>query len=104
MAPAGLTPVARSTASALSTPDCPMTSADRAGGPFTASAEAGAASASRRSRQTSAVRISPSPTIPERNDGGVWLVDGNNVMGAKADGWWRDRPRAMQRLVDSLDT
>ena len=32
-----------------------------------------------------------------------WLVDGNNVMGAKADGWWRDRAGAMQRLVGELD-
>jgi hypothetical protein len=28
-----------------------------------------------------------------------WLVDGNNVMGSRPDGWWRDRPAAMQRLV-----
>ncbi|MCU1351247.1 MAG: RNA-binding protein [Acidimicrobiales bacterium] len=27
------------------------------------------------------------------------LVDGNNVMGAAADGWWRDRPAAVRRLV-----
>ena len=32
-----------------------------------------------------------------------WLVDGNNVMGARADGWWRDRDGAMQRLVNALD-
>ena len=31
-----------------------------------------------------------------------WLVDGNNVMGARPDGWWRDRPGAMQRLVTAL--
>ena len=31
------------------------------------------------------------------------LVDGNNVMGSRPDGWWRDRPRAMQRLVNELD-
>lgn len=31
------------------------------------------------------------------------LVDGNNVMGSRPDGWWRDRPGAMQRLVSSLD-
>jgi rRNA-processing protein FCF1 len=24
-------------------------------------------------------------------------------MGARADGWWRDRPGAMQRLVNDLD-
>ena len=33
----------------------------------------------------------------------MWLVDGNNVMGARADGWWRDRAGAMQRLVNALD-
>ena len=33
----------------------------------------------------------------------MWLVDGNNVMGSRADGWWRDRDGAMQRLVDALD-
>ena len=31
------------------------------------------------------------------------LVDGNNVMGSRADGWWRDRHGAMQRLVNALD-
>ena len=33
----------------------------------------------------------------------TWLVDGNNVMGARPDGWWRDRTGAMQRLVNELD-
>ena len=33
----------------------------------------------------------------------MWLVDGNNVMGSRPDGWWRDRPGAMQRLVNELD-
>ena len=32
-----------------------------------------------------------------------WLVDGNNVMGSRPDGWWRDRQGAMQRLVGELD-
>jgi len=32
-----------------------------------------------------------------------WIIDGNNVMGSRPDGWWRDRPRAMQRLVSELD-
>ncbi|MGI8593738.1 MAG: NYN domain-containing protein [Solirubrobacteraceae bacterium] len=32
-----------------------------------------------------------------------WIVDGNNVMGSRPDGWWRDRPGAMQRLVSELD-
>ena len=31
------------------------------------------------------------------------LVDGNNVMGSRPDGWWRDRHGAMQRLVNQLD-
>ncbi len=32
------------------------------------------------------------------------IVDGNNVMGARADGWWRDREGAARRLVDDLGT
>ena len=31
-----------------------------------------------------------------------WLVDGNNVIGARPDGWWRDRTGAMARLVAAL--
>ena len=31
-----------------------------------------------------------------------WLVDGMNVIGSRPDGWWRDRPAAMRRLVDEL--
>ena len=31
------------------------------------------------------------------------LVDGNNVMGSRPDGWWRDRSAAMQRLLIALD-
>jgi predicted RNA-binding protein with PIN domain len=30
------------------------------------------------------------------------LVDGNNVIGTRPDGWWRDRPGATRRLVDRL--
>ena len=30
------------------------------------------------------------------------VVDGNNVMGAAADGWWRDPPAAVLRLVERL--
>jgi predicted RNA-binding protein with PIN domain len=30
------------------------------------------------------------------------LVDGNNLMGAGAGGWWRDPPRAVRELVDRL--
>jgi predicted RNA-binding protein with PIN domain len=32
-----------------------------------------------------------------------WIVDGNNVMGARADGWWRDRRGAQRRLVVQLE-
>ena len=30
------------------------------------------------------------------------LVDGNNVIGSRPDGWWRDRPGAARRLVAEL--
>lgn len=30
------------------------------------------------------------------------VVDGNNVMGSRPDGWWRDRAGAARRLVDQL--
>ena len=33
-----------------------------------------------------------------------WLVDGMNVIGARPDGWWRDRPGAMRNLADRLRT
>jgi predicted RNA-binding protein with PIN domain len=32
-----------------------------------------------------------------------WIVDGNNVMGARPDGWWRDREAAQRRLVERLE-
>jgi predicted RNA-binding protein with PIN domain len=32
-----------------------------------------------------------------------WLVDGMNVIGSRPDGWWRDRPAAMRRLVGELE-
>jgi predicted RNA-binding protein with PIN domain len=28
-----------------------------------------------------------------------WIVDGNNVMGARPDGWWRDRAKAARALA-----
>lgn len=31
-----------------------------------------------------------------------WLVDGMNVVGARPDGWWRDRPAAMRALAAML--
>ena len=34
--------------------------------------------------------------------GRAWLVDGNNVMGSRPDGWWRDRTRAARSLVGDL--
>lgn len=30
------------------------------------------------------------------------VVDGNNVIGARPDGWWRDRPAAALRLLGRL--
>jgi predicted RNA-binding protein with PIN domain len=33
---------------------------------------------------------------------GLLVVDGNNVMGSRPDGWWRDRAGAAQRLVESV--
>jgi predicted RNA-binding protein with PIN domain len=30
------------------------------------------------------------------------VVDGNNVIGSVADGWWRDRPAAVRRLIGRL--
>jgi predicted RNA-binding protein with PIN domain len=32
----------------------------------------------------------------------ILVVDGNNVIGAVADGWWRDRPAAVRRLLGRL--
>ena len=40
-----------------------------------------------------------------RHDGVVttrWLVDGMNVIGARPDGWWRDKGAAVRALVDEL--
>ena len=31
-----------------------------------------------------------------------WIVDGMNVIGSRPDGWWRDRPGAMQALASRL--
>jgi predicted RNA-binding protein with PIN domain len=30
------------------------------------------------------------------------VVDGNNVMGSRPDGWWRDRAGAARRLVEQI--
>ena len=32
----------------------------------------------------------------------LWVVDGNNVMGSRPDGWWRDRRGAAERLTARL--
>ncbi len=32
-----------------------------------------------------------------------WVVDGMNVIGARPDGWWRDRHAASVRLVGQLE-
>ena len=31
-----------------------------------------------------------------------WIIDGNNVMGAGADGWWNDPPAAAARLAQQV--
>ncbi len=31
-----------------------------------------------------------------------WIIDGSNVMGAGADGWWNDRPAAAARLTQAI--
>ena len=44
----------------------------------------------------------PSPADVELTDFDVVIVDGFNALGSRPDGWWRDRPAAMERLVTSL--
>jgi|SRR5215216_2293881 len=34
--------------------------------------------------------------------GQMIVVDGNNVMGSRPDGWWKDRAGAARRLVEQL--
>jgi len=31
-----------------------------------------------------------------------WVIDAMNVIGARPDGWWRDRPGAVRRLHEAL--
>jgi predicted RNA-binding protein with PIN domain len=31
----------------------------------------------------------------------TWIVDAMNVIGSRPTGWWRDRPAAVQRLLDA---
>jgi predicted RNA-binding protein with PIN domain len=33
-----------------------------------------------------------------------WIVDAMNVIGSRPDGWWRDRRKALVRLVDQLES
>jgi predicted RNA-binding protein with PIN domain len=39
---------------------------------------------------------------PGGQSGKTIIVDGNNVIGSVADGWWRDRPAAVLRLLRRL--
>lgn len=32
----------------------------------------------------------------------MWIIDGNNVMGSRPDGWWNDRPKAMERISQEI--
>lgn len=40
--------------------------------------------------------------MPADRDRGRWLIDGNNVMGSRPDGWWRDRAGAKRRLARQI--
>lgn len=40
--------------------------------------------------------------LVDRIDEGRWIVDGNNVMGSRPDGWWNDREGAMERLAQQV--
>lgn len=31
-----------------------------------------------------------------------WIVDGNNVLGSRPDGWWNDRPAAQRRFTQRV--
>jgi hypothetical protein len=42
------------------------------------------------------------PTAGAHDADALVVVDGNNVIGARPDGWWRDRPAAARRLLDRL--
>ena len=60
-------------------------------------AEGGAAAR----RHAAELLVSAEPAPGDRR---TLLVDGGNVLGAGASGWWRDRPAAMRRLADRLST
>src|SRR5215218_2208610 len=57
-----------------------------------------AARSSRRLRRAEPER----PTEVLREARCILVIDGNNVIGAVADGWWRDRPAAVRRLLARL--
>lgn len=31
-----------------------------------------------------------------------WIVDASNVVGSRPDGWWKDKPAALRRLIDQI--
>jgi predicted RNA-binding protein with PIN domain len=45
------------------------------------------------------VRSGPPAASPGAGDSLTLVVDGNNVMGSRPDGWWRDRAGAARRLL-----
>jgi hypothetical protein len=45
--------------------------------------------------------VSVSP--PACDHSAILVIDGNNVIGARADGWWRDRPAAVRRLLARIE-
>ena len=40
--------------------------------------------------------------MPEAGAASRVFVDGNNLMGSRPDGWWRDRPAAQRRLAEQV--
>ncbi len=44
------------------------------------------------------------PAEAELGDFDLLIVDGFNALGSRPDGWWRDRPAAMEGLVAELGT
>jgi predicted RNA-binding protein with PIN domain len=42
--------------------------------------------------------------VTSRKAGAVLIVDGANVVGARPDGWWKDRAGAARRLHEQLMT
>lgn len=48
------------------------------------------------------IERSPVGRWQARGVGGVWIIDANNVIGSRPDGWWRDRPAALGRLMEEV--